>query len=261
MQSSQWQLDVQRAGNDARLRLAHPSGLCRNWTGDVACQLCQRLDLDTGRYPCPKSSVWRLFLLAHDLESDAAATLPENQPQPQLQPQPPLPAANAAPDPDWDAQLRAHGLRPTPARRAVAARLLNKRRHVTVDGLRAELARAGLKYTQATIARTLKEFAEWDLLQPIDLGGGTLFYDTITTPHAHLYNVDTGELSDLSQEQAWISGLPELPEDVRLEGVQLVFRVRQQPAAGAPGGAAPGRAASLPPPASPASALPNLRRD
>lgn len=237
MQSSQWQLEVQRAGSDAQLRLAHPSGLCRNWTGDVACQLCQRLDLDTGRYPCPKSSVWRLFLLAHDLESDAA------------------------PDPDWDAQLRAHGLRPTPARRAVAARLLNKRRHVTVDGLRAELAGAGLKYTQATIARTLKEFAEWDLLQVIDLGGGTLFYDTITTPHAHLYNVDTNELSDLSTEQAWISGLPELPEGVRLEGVQLVFRVRQQPAAGAPGGAARGRAASLPPPASPASAPPSRRRD
>jgi len=257
MQSSQWQLEVQRAGKDAQLRLAHPSGLCRQWTGDVACQLCQRLGLDTGRYPCPKPSAWRLFLLAHDLESDAAATSPENQPRPQSS----LPAAKPAPDPDWDAQLRAHGLRPTPARRAVAARLLNKRRHVTVDSLQAELARAGLKYTQATIARTLKEFAEWDLLQPIDLGGGTLFYDTITTPHAHLYNVDTGELADLSPEQAWISGLPELPEGVRLEGVQLVFRVRQQPAAGAPGGAAPGRAASLPPPASPASAPPSLRRD
>lgn len=257
MQSSQWQLEVQRAGNDARLRLAHPSGLCRNWTGDVACQLCQRLGLDTGRYPCPKPSVWRLFLLAHDLEKDALATAP----QAEVPARPQAPAAIAAPDPDWDAQLRAHGLRPTPARRAVAARLLNKRRHVTVDGLRAELARAGLKYTQATIARTLKEFAEWDLLQVIDLGGGALFYDTITTPHAHLYNLDTGELSDLGAEQAWISGLPELPEGLRLEGVQLVCRVRQQPAAGAPGGAARGRAASLPPPASPASAPPSRRRD
>ena len=252
MQSSQWQLEVRRAGNDAQLRLAHPSGLCRQWTGDVACQLCQRLGLDTGRYPCPKPSAWRLFLLAHDLESDAVATPPPAAAEVAALPPDP------APDPDWDAQLRAHGLRPTPARRVVAARLLNKKRHVTVDGLRAELARDGLKYTQATIARTLKEFAEWDLLQALDLGAGIVFYDTITTPHAHLYNVDTGELSDLSPGQAWISGLPELPEGVRLDTVQLVFRVRQQPAAGGPGDAA--RGPSLPPPAPRAWAPPSRRQ-
>jgi Fur family transcriptional regulator, iron response regulator len=217
MPSSQWQLEVQRAGDDTGLRLTHPSGLCRHWTGDVACQLCQRLGLDPGRYPCPKSSAWRLFLLAHDLESN-----------PGVLPPPPPPA----PDPDWDAQLRAHGLRPTAVRRAVAARLLNRRRHVTAEALRAELAGAGQRYALPMVARTLKEFAEWDLLQAIDLGDGKLFYDTITTPHAHLYNVDTGELSDLSLEQAWISRLPELPDGLRLDSVQLVFRVRQQPAAG-----------------------------
>lgn len=207
MQSDQWQLDVQRSGNDARLELAHPSGLCRQWTGDVACQLCRRLGLDTGRYPCPKPSAWRLFLLAHDLESDAGTVAP--------------------PDPDWDGQLRAHGLRPTPARRAVAARLLNRRRHVTVAGLRTELAEIGQDYTPATIARTLRDFAEWDLLQEIDLGGGQVFYDTVTTPHAHVYNVDTGELSDVSPQQAWVTGVPELPEGMRLDEVQLVFRVRK----------------------------------
>jgi Fe2+ or Zn2+ uptake regulation protein len=212
MPTRHWQLEVQRAGDDARLRLTHPSGLCRHWTGDLACQLCQRLGLDTGRYPCPKPSAWRLFLLAHDLESGTEARPP------------------APPDPDWDAQLRAHGLRPTALRRALAARLLNRRRHVTPEALRAELADAGHKYALKTVAEKLKEFAEWDLLQAIDLGDGKLFYDTVTTPHAHVYNVDTGELSDLSPEQAWISGLPELPDGIRLEGVQLVFRVRQPPA-------------------------------
>jgi len=223
-QASEWQLDVQRAGNDARLELAHPSGLCRQWTGDVACQLCQRLGLDTGRYPCPKPSAWRLFLLAHDLESDAEGDSARAS----------APAtvwattrAVAPPDPDWDGQLRAHGLRPTPARRALAARLLNRRRHVTAAALQAELAEAGMKYRPATIARTLREFTEWDLLQAIDVGGGQVFYDTVTTPHAHVYNVDTGELTDVSPEQAWVTGLPELPAGMRLDEVQLVFRVRE----------------------------------
>src|SRR6056297_3864821 len=225
-QSSQWQLEVQRAGDDARLELAHPSGLCRQWTGDLACQLCQRLGLDTGRYPCPKPSAWRLFLLAHDLESDAGAGSAQAS-APASAPAAAPATRPAPPDPDWDGQLRAHGLRPTPARRAVAARLLNRRRHVTVAALQAELAEAGMKYTPATVARTLREFTEWDLLQAIDVGGGQVFYDTVTTPHAHVYNVDTGELTDVSPEQAWVTGVPELPAGMRLDEVQLVFRVRE----------------------------------
>lgn len=213
MQPTHWQLEVQRSGADAQLRLAHPSGLCREWQGDVACRLCQRLGLDTGRYPCPKSSAWRLFLLARDLESEA---------QPEAQAAPPSST-------DWDAKLRAHGLRPTPARRAIAALLLDRPRHVTAAEVGAGLARAGRRYAPATVNRTLQEFAEWDLLQVLDLGGGVVFYDTVTAPHPHVYNVDTGELSDLSPDEAWISGLPELPDGVRLEGIHLVFRVRGAP--------------------------------
>jgi Fur family iron response transcriptional regulator len=212
MSSNYWHLEVQRDGRDAQLRLAHPSGLCREWDGDVACRLCQRLGLDTGRYPCPKSSAWRLFLLAHDLETDAAATR--------------APAPAAAPAPDRDATLREHGLRPTPVRRAIAGLLLGQQRHVTTADVLNELARSGRKYTWNTVNRTLKEFARWDLLQVLDLGAGVVFYDTVTTPHPHIYNEDTGELSDLSPDEAWISGVPELPAGVRLEGVQLVFRVR-----------------------------------
>ena len=206
MNPTHWQLEVQRSDSDAQLRLAHPSGLCREWDGDVACRLCQRLGLDTGRYPCPKSSAWRLFLLARDLESESA----------------PAPA----PPTDWDARLRTHGLRPTPARRAIAALLLDRPRHVTAEEVSEALAAAGRRYALSTVTRTLREFAEWDLLQVLDLGGGMLFYDTVTTPHPHVYNVDTGELSDLSPDEAWVSSLPELPAGVRLEGIQLVFRVR-----------------------------------
>lgn len=206
MKPTQWQLDVQRSGGDAQLRLAHPSGLCREWDGDLACRLCQRLGLDTGRYPCPKSSAWRLFLLARDLEADDAAA--------------------PAPAPDRDATLREHGLRPTPVRRAIAGLLLGQQRHVTTADVLGELARSGRKYTWNTVNRTLKEFARWDLLQVLDLGAGVVFYDTVTTPHPHIYNEDTGELSDLSPDETWINGIPQLPAGVRLEGVQLVFRVR-----------------------------------
>jgi Fur family transcriptional regulator, iron response regulator len=207
MSANHWDLEVRRTGDDAQLRLAHPSGLCRQWNGDLACRLCERLGLDTGRYPCPKTSAWRLFLLAS------------------IEP--------AMPEVDCDRLLKEHGLRPTAARRAIAARLFDRPQHVRAESLAADLARTGSRYSLATVNRILREFADWDLLQVHDLGAGVVFYDTVTTPHPHIYNEDTGELLDLSPEQAWIRGFPELPEGVRLQGVQLVFRVRQSP--GTPG--------------------------
>jgi Fur family iron response transcriptional regulator len=203
MSANDWDLEVRRSGDGAQLRLAHPSGLCRQWNGDLACRLCERLGLDSGRYPCPKPSAWRLFLLAS------------------IEP--------ARSEVDCDRLLKEHGLRPTAARRAIAARLFDRPQHVTAESLATDLARAGSRYSLATVKRVLREFVEWDLLQVHDLGAGVVFYDTVTAPHPHIYNEDTGELLDLSREQAWIRGFPQLPEGVRLQGVQLVFRVRQLP--------------------------------
>jgi len=201
-----WQLQVHGDGNDTRVRLVHDSGLCRGWSGDLACRLCRHLGLDHGDHPCPKQQAWRLFLAAHAIER----ALPEAR----------LDAGAAR------QVLLDHGLAPTPARTAIAALLLPHKRHVTVEMVESELKLAGHKYSAAWVRRTLKEFVEWDLLRMIDVGSGVVFFDTDIAPHAHLYNVDTGELADLSPDQAWITGLPALPDDVRLEDVQLVFRVR-----------------------------------
>jgi Fur family transcriptional regulator, iron response regulator len=227
MSAKHWDLEVRRTGDDAQLRLAHPSGHCRQWNGDLACRLCERLGLDSGRYPCPKSSAWRLFLLARDLAA-ADGEGPEAAPGDGPAAAGIAPAIGpAVPEVDCDRLLKEQGLRPTGARRAIAARLFARPQHVTAESLAADLARTGSRYSLATVNRTLREFVDWDLLQVHDLGAGVVFYDTVTTPHPHIYNEDTGELLDLSREQAWIRGFPELPEGVRLQGVQLVFRVRQ----------------------------------
>lgn len=203
-----WQLKVHNDGQDTRVRLVHDSGLCRGWTGDLACRLCRHLGLSDGEHPCPKQQAWRLFLAAHALEH----ALPE----PRMNP------------PDARQALLDHGLTPTPARTTIAALLLPHKRHVTADSVASELALLGRKLSLARVRLTLREFVEWDLLRAIDVGGGVVFYDTVIAPHAHVYNVDTGKLTDLSPEQAWITALPELPDDVRLDDVQLVFRVRSK---------------------------------
>ena len=53
-----------------------------------------------------------------------------------------------------------------------------------------------------------------------------VFYDPNTAPHHHFYNVDTGELTDIEAEAIAISGLPQLPEGMVTEGVDIIVRIR-----------------------------------
>jgi len=221
---NQWHLKVQASGPRPEVQLRHESGLCRGWSGDIACRLCRSLGLHEGEQPCPKQQAWRLFLFAHAIEDEAAPTqeAPEQGGDTACEPA----CRNNCPM-TWEKKLADHGLAPTPARTTIAAAVLPHAQHVTVDDVEHALRDAGQKLSRTRIRKTLQEFVDWDLLQVIDVGDGAVFYDTDTSPHAHVYNMDTGELTDLRPEQAWITGLPELPRDVRLEAVQLVFRVRQ----------------------------------
>ena len=53
-----------------------------------------------------------------------------------------------------------------------------------------------------------------------------MFYDPNTAPHHHFYNIDTGELTDIDASRITVSGLPELPEGVVTEGVDIIVRIR-----------------------------------
>jgi Fur family iron response transcriptional regulator len=55
-----------------------------------------------------------------------------------------------------------------------------------------------------------------------------VFYDPNTRTHHHFYNVDTGELTDVDASQIEVCGLPQLPEGMVTEGVEILVRVRSR---------------------------------
>jgi len=57
-----------------------------------------------------------------------------------------------------------------------------------------------------------------------------VFYDPNTRQHHHFYNVDTGELIDIGQEQLDINNLPELPAGTVTAGVDVIIRIRNESA-------------------------------
>jgi len=81
--------------------------------------------------------------------------------------------------------------------------------------------------SKATVYNTLNLFLEQRLIREVIVDPSKVFYDPNTEPHHHLYNIDTGELTDIDAGSIGITGLPPLPEGMVTEGVDIIVRVRK----------------------------------
>ena len=119
-----------------------------------------------------------------------------------------------------------HGILPTPQRLEVAEILLNQPQHLSAEQIIDRLREVGSSVSKATVYNTLNLFAERGVVKECMVDPVRKFYDSSTHPHHHFYNVDTGELSDIPDDQVRFSELPALPEGTQRESVELLIRVR-----------------------------------
>jgi Fur family transcriptional regulator, iron response regulator len=125
--------------------------------------------------------------------------------------------------------LRAHGINPTHQRIEIAHALFSRREHLSADQILAIVNGRHAETSKATVYNTLNLFLEKKLIREVIVDPSKVFYDPNTVPHHHFYNVDTGELTDIDAGPISISGLPELPDGMVTEGVDIIVRVRSAP--------------------------------
>lgn len=123
------------------------------------------------------------------------------------------------------AYLREHGITPTQPRVEIGRVLFAESQHVSADQVLARLSASRRGVSKATVYNTLGLFAQRGLLREVVVDPTKLFYDTNVAPHHHVYHTDTGRLEDVPIERVHVSGLPDLPQGVRMEGVDVVIRV------------------------------------
>ncbi|TCK19136.1 Fur family iron response transcriptional regulator [Thiogranum longum] len=123
-------------------------------------------------------------------------------------------------------RLMAVGIQPTRQRVHIAQVLLTGNQHLSADQVLEQMKHTGKPVSKATVYNTLGLFAARGLLREVIIDPTRVFYDTNSTPHHHMYNTATGELSDIDSQYILTEQLPELPEDTELEGVDVVIRVR-----------------------------------
>jgi Fur family transcriptional regulator, iron response regulator len=132
---------------------------------------------------------------------------------------------------DIESMLSGRGIFLTTQRRLIAEILFSCNQHVTAEQLHDQIRHAGHKVSKATVYNTLSLFSKQGLLRPINVEGSVTFYDSNTSHHHHLFNIDSGELVDMDEnllpDSQSLTGT--LPVGTSLEAVDLVIRVRNNP--------------------------------
>ena len=124
--------------------------------------------------------------------------------------------------------LRHRNITPTHQRIEIAFTLFSSGAHLSADQILARVNDRHSETSKATVYNTLNLFLEKKLIREVIVDPSKVFYDPNTEPHHHLYNVDTGELSDIDAADITISGMPALPAGVVTEGVDVIVRVRSR---------------------------------
>lgn len=126
------------------------------------------------------------------------------------------------------ALLDKHGVIPTRQRVDIAGLLLGRTQHLTADQVLHQLRLRGSGASKATVYNTLGLLARKGLIRELVIDPGRIVYDSNLAPHYHLFNVDTGELTDVLSDAIEIDGLVDLPPGTEAVGVDIVVRVRER---------------------------------
>ncbi len=122
--------------------------------------------------------------------------------------------------------LRSHEINPTSQRIEIAQVLFSRCEHLSAEDVFALVNGESSQVSKATVYNTLGLFAERGLIREVIADPTRVFYDPNIAPHHHFYDTSTGRLMDIPAEDVQIYSLPALPEGMRMEGVDVIVRVR-----------------------------------
>lgn len=122
--------------------------------------------------------------------------------------------------------LRSCDINPTSQRVEIAYVLFSRHYHYSAEDVFTAVNKEEQHVSKATVYNTLGLFARKGLIREVIVDPTKVFYDPNVAPHHHFYNVATGELADIAGDNVQITGLPSLPEGVKMEGVDVIVRLR-----------------------------------
>lgn len=124
-------------------------------------------------------------------------------------------------------RLRLCGIKPTQQRVRIATVLFARPQHLSADQVLERVSALGERVSKATVYNTLSLFSRKHLIREVFIDPSKVFYDSTTLPHHHIYNVDTGALTDLESIHVDLASVPVPPPGMIVDGVDVIVRVRR----------------------------------
>ena len=122
-------------------------------------------------------------------------------------------------------KLKLYGLRPTRARTRIGMMLLDKPKHLSADQVHQKLKQKGYTISKATVYNTLNAFSECGIVREVTIDPSRTYYDSRTTPHHHFFNIDTGQLVDIANEDMSVENIPRLPDNTQIQDLEIVVKI------------------------------------
>ncbi len=130
---------------------------------------------------------------------------------------------------ELEARLRDAGVTPTRQRMEIAQILFERPQHLCAEQLLARLREGtGRTVSKATVYNTLGLFARVGLVREVIADPSRVFYDSNTSEHHHVFDEETGRLTDLDPGLVDVASLPPLPDGMEVAGVDVIVRVRRR---------------------------------
>ena len=125
-------------------------------------------------------------------------------------------------------KLRNAGLRPTNQRIIIADLLFNgSNRHFTAENLLDEINLSGNKMSISTVYNCLKRFKNVCLINQVESIKDTAIFDTNMDFHHHFLDEETGELTDIKNNEIRLLKLHETHEGYINSGVDIIIKIKK----------------------------------
>ena len=121
--------------------------------------------------------------------------------------------------------LQHHKISPTRQRVEIAEFLFQRPQHLSAEKILDGVTDAGNRVSRATVYNTMGLFSRKGVVREILIDRERVFYDSNTELHQHLYNVDTGELTDVYDAEIAMVAEPELPDGTRIIDTDIIYKV------------------------------------
>ena len=126
---------------------------------------------------------------------------------------------------DVVSMLQHFKISPTRQRVEIAEFLFKRAQHLSAEKILDGVTSEGNRVSRATVYNTMGLFANKGVVREILIDRERVFYDSNTEVHQHLYNIDTGELTDIYDAQVDMISEPDLPEGMKIVDTDVVFKI------------------------------------